>query len=109
MSVIAEQVETLNPATHGIPSSSVLIDPETGELKSYLKPREVMTDMRLGEGTVYAMLAAGEMPRVRARGTWRIPTDLYLEWRKDPEQWAADHAQKAQVIPLRRRTAKLRG
>lgn len=73
---------------------------------SYLLPREVAMDLRVGLTTVYALLREGALPRIRVRGQWRIPADRYARWRRGEEDLSA---QRAQVIPLRRRTVTHHG
>ncbi|MDE3095799.1 MAG: helix-turn-helix domain-containing protein [Chloroflexota bacterium] len=62
-------------------------------------------DLGVSLSTVYEALRAGELPRIRVRGQWRIPCDRYERWRNGDEDLSR---QTAQVIPLRRRTVGAR-
>lgn len=43
--------------------------------KSLLRPDEVAEYLRVSLDTVYRMIACGELPAVRIRRLWRIPTE----------------------------------
>ncbi|MFN8544621.1 MAG: helix-turn-helix domain-containing protein [Candidatus Binatia bacterium] len=48
--------------------------------KLLLRPPEVAELLGLGRSTVYDLLAAGDLPSVRLRGSVRVPAEALRRW-----------------------------
>gem|GEM_PF-3726514 len=52
----------------------------------YLRPAEVAAELRVSQTTVYELLRTREIPAIRVRGQWRIPSDRFRRWLEDPSR-----------------------